>query len=169
MTPDVDVSETFCRRCGHALAERDVEGKRRHYCPGCGYVDFLDPKVAAVVLATHDGKLVLVRRDISPAIGRWSLPSGYVDRGEAVEDAVVREVKEETGLDIRLTGFVGLYSRTGSPVVLAAYAAEVVGGAMVAGPEVRQTALFPPGRLPALPFPHDGQILDDWRALKAAS
>ena len=169
MTPNVDVNEKFCRRCGHALAERDVEGKRRRYCPGCGYVAFLDPKLAAVVLATKDGELVLVRRDIEPAIGKWSLPSGYVDRGEAVEDAAVREVKEETGLDIRLSGFVGLYSRTGSPVVLAAYAAEVVGGAMEAGPEVQETALFPPDRLPALPFPHDDQILDDWRALNAAS
>ena len=165
----MNVDERFCRRCGHALAERDVEGRRRQYCPGCGYVAFLDPKVAAVVLATRDGKLVLVRRDIEPAIGKWSLPSGYVDRGEAVEAAAVREVKEETGLDIRLTGLVGLYSRTGSPVVLAAYAAVVVGGAMVAGPEVRETALFPPDQLPALPFPHDDQILDDWRALNAAS
>ena len=165
----MDVDETFCRRCGHTLAERDVEGKRRRYCPGCGYVAFLDPKVAAVVLATRDSKLVLVRRDIEPAIGKWSLPSGYVDRGEAVEDTAVREVKEETGLDITLTGFVGLYSRTGSPVVLAAFAADVIGGAMVAGPEVQETALFPPDRLPALPFPRDDQILDDWRAMTAAS
>ena len=169
MTPDADMDENFCQRCGHALAERDVEGKRRPYCPACGYVAFLDPKVAAVVLATKDGKLVLVRRDIEPAIGEWSLPSGYVDRGEAVEDAAVREVKEETGLDISLTGLVGLYSHTGSPVVLAAYAAEVVGGTMEPGPEVRETALFSPDRLPALPFPHDDQILDDWRALSAAS
>jgi len=148
------------------MDQRSIEGRPRPYCPSCGYVAFFDPKVAAVVLVSADDKLVLVRRGIEPAMGRWSFPSGYVDRGEAVEDAAVREVKEETGLAVQLTGLVGLYSRRGSPVVLAVYSADVVGGALAPGGDARETASFHPDDLPPLPFLHDDQILADWRDLR---
>ncbi len=153
----------YCQRCGHALDQREIEHRLRPYCPGCGYVVFLDPKLAAVVLALLDGRLVLVRRGIEPAMGRWSFPSGYVDRGEVVEDAARREVKEETGLDARLDRFIGLYSKSGSPVVLAVYSATIVGGEMIAGHEVTDVLTFAPDELPPLPFPHDYEILADWR------
>lgn len=154
----------FCQRCGHGLAEKAVEGKTRAYCPECGFIVFLDPKVAAAVLVETEGKLVLVRRGIEPAIGRWSFPSGYVDRGETVEHAAAREVKEETGLDVRITGLVGLYSSAGSPLALAVYAARAVGGELRAGHDAREAALFDPDDLPDLPFQHDSQILRDWRS-----
>ena len=140
---------------------------QRPSCPGCGHVVFLDPKLAAVVLVTMEDKLVLVRRDIEPAMGRWSFPSGYVDRHEAVADAAVREVKEETGLEVELNGFVGLYSRGGSPIVLAAYSAQVIGGRLSPGAEVQETGLFDPDELPPLPFPHNEEIIRDWRALRS--
>ena len=126
---------------------------------------FLDPKVAAVVLALVDGKLVLVRREMDPQIGRWAFPSGFVDRGEAVEDAAVREFKEETGLDARLETLIGVYSAAGSPVVLVVYKAAVIGGSLQAGHDATDAALFDPEQLPPLPFPHDDRILADWRAL----
>ena len=158
----------FCERCGHALSEKRIERKSRRYCPSCGRVVFLDPKVAAVVLASVDGRLVMVRRGVEPALDRWSFPSGYVDRGETVEDAARREVKEETGLDVRLRRLVGLYSMTASPVVLAVYAADVTGGSMRPGHDTREVALYSPDGLPPLPFPHDDQILADWRAAPPA-
>ena len=158
----------FCERCGHRLTEKQVEHRVRPYCPECGHVVFLDPKVAAVVLARANGKLVMVRRGIEPALGRWSFPSGYVDRGEAVEDAAAREVMEETGLEVTVDGFVGLYSSKDSTVILAVYSAEVAGGKLRAGGEVTDAALFSPDELPSLPFPHDDRILRDWRRLMAA-
>ncbi len=154
----------FCLRCGGRLTARHVHGRPRPACPGCGFVLYLEPKVAAVVLASRDGRLVLVRRGIEPALGQWSFPSGYVDRGEAVEEAAIREVREETGLEVKLDRLVGLYSRSGSPVVLAVYSASVVGGTLAPGPEVQEVGLFHPDEMPPLPFPHDEQILQDWRA-----
>ena len=157
----------FCQRCGHRLTQKSIEEKDRSYCESCGFIAFQDPKVAAAVLVTIDGELVLVRRGNEPALGRWSFPSGYVDRGESVEDGAVREVREETGLDVTLTGLVGLYSKTGSPVVLAVYTANAVGGRLQAGHDATEVGLFGPDELPPLPFDHDEQILSDWRERKA--
>ncbi len=155
----------FCQLCGRELGDRVIDGKQRRHCDHCGQTVFLDPKVAAVVLALVDGKLVLVRRGTEPQIGRWAFPSGFVDRGEAVEDAAVREFREETGLDARLERLIGVYSATSSPVVLVVYKVAVVGGSLQAGHDATDTALFDPDQLPPLPFPHDDRILADWRAL----
>ncbi len=156
----------FCQRCGAALAEKEIEGRGRHYCPACGFVVFLDPKVAAAVLVEVDGRLVLVKRGIEPALGRWAFPSGYVDRGEALEEAAAREVREETGLDVRVTRLVGVYSRSGDAVILAVYVAERVGGSLLAGADAEEVGLFSADDLPPLPFPHDYEILRDWRSMR---
>ena len=155
----------FCQRCGHRLSEKIVEGTARPFCESCEHVVFLDPKVAAVVLVTCGDKLVLVRRGIDPAMGRWSFPAGFVDRGETVEDAAKREVMEETGLTIGLDGLVGVYSSHDSPVVLVVYSATVLGGALRAGHDATDVRLLPPDELPDLPFPQDGRILNDWTAM----
>lgn len=155
----------FCQRCGHRLAHKEIYKRVRPYCPQCGQVVFVDPKVAAVVLVVIGGKLVMVKRAIEPALGRWSFPSGFVDRGEVVEEAAIREVREETGLEVRLKDLVGLYSQEGNPVVLAVYSAEVVGGTLKAGDETEEVALFAVDELPPLPFPHDERIVRDWLAL----
>jgi ADP-ribose pyrophosphatase YjhB (NUDIX family) len=154
----------YCQRCGGGLTEREFEARTRPCCEVCGTIVFVDPKIAAVVLLTLDDKLVLVKRGVEPALGEWAFPSGYVDRGERVEDAAVREVLEETGLDVRLDGLIGLYSRTGAPVVLAVYSATTVGGTLSAGHDAVDVGLFALDDLPRLPFPHDAEILRDWSA-----
>ena len=156
----------YCQRCGGPMVDTTVERKARRACPACGFVAFRDPKVAAAVLVLLDGSLVMVKRGVEPELGRWAFPSGFVDRGESVEDAAVREVKEETGLDVRTTGLVGLYSETGSPVILAVYSAEVIGGKLASGHDADEAATFAISDLPPLPFPHDDQILRDWRAMR---
>ena len=159
----------FCQRCGGTLAEKEIEGRARRYCAACGFVVFLDPKVAAAVLVEIDDRLVMVRRGIEPAMGRWAFPSGYVDRGEALETAAVREVREETGLEVRVTRLVGVYSTPGEAVILAAYAAEWVGGCLLAGADADEVGLFSADELPPLPFPHDYDILRDWRSMRRES
>lgn len=155
----------YCQTCGHSLASRIVGGVQRLVCTDCGLVAYVDPKLAAVVLASRNGQLLLVRRAIEPQLGRWSFPSGYVDRGEVVEGAAVREVKEETNMEVEIVGLIGLYSRAGSPVVLAAYAGAIVGGEMRPGVEAQDVRFFPQDELPELPFPDDDQILCDWRRM----
>ena len=152
----------FCQRCGSPLEPRLKEGRMRPACASCGAVVFLNPRVVVGVLVEVDGKLVLVRRSMEPGAGRWSFPAGFVDRGEVVEEAAVRETKEETGLEVEIASLVGLYSRDGDPNVLAVYAGVLVGGRLEAGQEVGEVGLFDVGCLPPLAFQRDAAIIRRW-------
>ena len=154
---------TYCHRCGEVLGEEHVAGALRPKCGACGEVVFFDPKLAVVVIASQDSRILMVKRDIDPMMGRWSFPSGYVDRGEIVEEAAVREVREETNVEVSLDALLGVYSRGGAPVVLVAYAASIVGGCPQAGDEAQAVKLFAADDLPPLPFPDDAAIIADWR------
>ena len=102
----MDSPNKYCQSCGSELDKRKVENIVRLYCNKCSKVIYLDPKVAAVTLVHKVGKILLVRTAIQPHYGKWSLPSGYVDRGEAVEKAAVREVWEETNLKISINSCI---------------------------------------------------------------
>lgn len=159
--------ENFCQRCAAPLSRKPIDGKQRSYCPACGFIVFLDPKVAVVILAMRDNGLVMVKRGVEPHLGKWAFPSGFVDRGEVVERAAVREMKEETGLDVALDVLIGVYSQEASPVVLIVYAARITGGSLTPGHDAEDARCFPITALPPLPFPHDARILADWQALQS--
>ncbi len=162
-----DGSPRYCPLCGGSLELRDVEGRQRPACVRCASVFWVDPKVAVGVLIPWEDGLLLGRRAINPGRGRWSFPAGYVDRGEVLELAASREVREETGLEVRIVGLVGAYSTAGRPLIFIAYAGESVGGALQPGSEVTELDAFPPDRLPEMAFSHDEQIVADWLALRA--
>ena len=153
----------YCQWCGCELVFKYVQKIERLYCEKCRQVVYIDPKIAAVVLVCSEKGLLLVRRGIEPNLGHWSLPSGYVDRGENVESAAIREVWEETRLEISLTKLQGIYSGIG-PVVLAVYQATPLKGDPAVGSEVTEVAWFRIDELPSLPFPHDDKIIQDLKA-----
>jgi ADP-ribose pyrophosphatase YjhB (NUDIX family) len=152
----------YCPECGTALAQREAFGKLRDVCPSCGHVHFEDPKVAVGVVVSLDGGIVLGKRAHEPELGAWSFPSGFVDAGEVLEDAARREVREETGLEVRLDRLIGVYSLQGERVVFVAYAGTAVGGRLEAGEECFEVGTFPPEKLPELAFPNDAAILIAW-------
>ena len=152
----------YCQRCGHDLEQREFEGRSRPTCPSCGLVVFLDPKVAVVVLISARNKLLFVQRGAEPQIGKWCFPGGYVDRAEEVEAAACREVLEETGLEVDITGLIGLYSLEANPVIVAAYVGRVISGDLVAGTDAQDAGWFEVGALPDLAFPHNVKIIEDW-------
>lgn len=161
---------SYCAQCGHALTERFAMGKVRPACPNCGAVVFADPKLAVAALIERDGRMLMGRRSRNSASpGKWSFPAGYVDRGERVEDAAVREVREETGLDVRLDALLGLYSATGNPVALAVYVATPLGGELAPADDLTELAFFPFDDPPEPAFPHDPQIIADWLAWKRSA
>ncbi len=158
----------FCPQCGGTLASRSLRqgDPARLVCEACAFVFYLDPKVATGVIVPFDGGIVLVRRAIDPSYGKWVFPGGYVDRGETLEGAAIRETREEAGLEVRLTRLVGLYSYTGKPVILAVFAGEATGGALAVDDESLEIKAFPSDGIPwdELAFPSTRQALRDYLA-----
>ena len=93
-------------------------------CTGCEFVFYLNQKVVAGTIPESDGRILLTRRAIHPSYGKWTFPGGYVDWGEPVEAAAVRETWEETGLRVELgRAGRGLLLSARSPIVIVVYRA----------------------------------------------
>ncbi len=124
------------------------------------------PWVTADGLVLVDGKLVLVVRRNPPFQGKFALPGGFVELGETTEQTVVRELREETGLETRVLRLVGVYSDPARDprghTVAVAYALERTGGVLRAGDDARDIALVDAERLPPMAFDH-ARMVADWR------
>ena len=128
---DHDSAYRNCPKCGHELVTKLIKpgDPERLVCSACSYVLYLDPKVAVGTIITTDNKqIVMVRRAIEPGYGQWVFPGGYVDRGEVVREAALREAREEAGVEIRIEGLVNIYSYAGLAPIIIVYAATVTGG-----------------------------------------
>lgn len=135
-------------------------------CASCDRIIYNDPKLAvAAIIPVADG-IVMIKRGIEPSYGKWSFPSGYVNRGEVVERALEREVLEETELTVRTGRIVGLYSEADRAVVLAVYEAGLVEGKLAAADEALEAGIFRPSELPELAFEHDTRVIHDWQRMR---
>ncbi|MBI4488996.1 MAG: NUDIX hydrolase [Deltaproteobacteria bacterium] len=144
------VEYRFCPRCGGGLEGRRIKATEpeRLVCQQCSFIFYLDPKVVAGTVFAIENRVVLLRRGVEPAMGKWVFPGGYVDRGESVRDAALRETKEESNLDVRLCSLLDVYSYPRSPNVIVVYAAEVVGGELEAGDESVEAETFAASQIP---------------------
>jgi 8-oxo-dGTP diphosphatase len=122
--------------------------------------------VDAVITDEH-GRVLVMERGTDPFRGTWVFPGGYVDPGETVEQACIREVREELGLEVKLTGLIGIYSEPGrdprGSVVSIDYRAVIVGGTVTITPEARAHRWLEPGEEVPMGFDH-ARILADHRA-----
>src|SRR5205085_9817805 len=107
----------------------------RLVCPSCGFVFYIDPKIAVGTVVRSASGLVLVRRAIEPGYGKWVFPGGYVDRGEPLTMAALREAREECGLEVRLDGLINVYSYPGKAPVIVVYAATALAGTLATDDE----------------------------------
>lgn len=158
---------TYCPHCRAELEGKLVFGRTRQVCPECGFIHFVDPKVGAGVLAEQDGKVVLVRRAVVPAIGAWCLPSGFVEYDEAPDEAAVRECLEETGLTVQLTDLLDVsqyVNDSRGPGILILYRGRVVGGEPYPGDDASEVGFFGPDELPEdIAFATNRRALARWR------
>ena len=128
------------------------------------------PRIAVDGVLLLDGKLVTVIRGQSPFLGMHALPGGGVELGETTEVAMVREMKEETGVDVRVAGLVGVYSDPERDprghTISIAYEVRRVGGRVAAGSDAAAVDLVDPAKLPAMAFDHAKIVADFLRARK---
>ncbi len=137
-------------QCGQRLTTAIPEGdtKRRLVCLDCGFVHYINPRpVAGLIPVRADGSILLTRRAIEPRLGTWVFPGGYMDVGETVEEAAVRETLEEAHLDVSDLELVGVYTRSGPGVVVIVYQAQALGEGEV-GHETSEIRWFAPEEIP---------------------
>lgn len=156
----------FCPRCGAELNDKFIEFEQRvrKVCSGCGFIFYLNPKIVACAIPRQEGRIWLLRRNNPPAIGRWTFPGGYVDLGERVSDAAIRETREEMQLDIELEGLLNVYSYNEVGVVLVVYRAVVTGGIAGVTNESQEVRAFDLADIPwdDLAFPSTRDALTDY-------
>jgi ADP-ribose pyrophosphatase YjhB (NUDIX family) len=152
----------YCCRCGTRMAMASIDGRQREQCPACGFIAYSNPAPVAMAVIEHEQQLVLIRRRNPPLADYWAPPAGYVETGESVPAAVVREAQEECGLEIVLDGLAGVYSQADVDVLIVAYRAHAGGGRLMAGDDASDVALFARGRMPTQPPPATGSATDHW-------
>jgi ADP-ribose pyrophosphatase YjhB (NUDIX family) len=158
------ISYRFCPTCGGRLQGRTLKpgDPERLVCEACEFVFYMDPKVAVgTVIRAGDDRVVLVRRAIEPGYGLWVFPGGYVDRGEQVLAAAVREAREESGLEIRIDHLIDVYSYGGTSPIIIVYAGSVTGGELCTDEECLEVRLFTADEIPwdQLAFPSTREAL----------
>ena len=127
-------------------------------------MEYKSPKLAADGIILENGKILLIKRRNEPFKGKWALPGGFVEYGEKVEDAAVREVFEETGLNTKIMDLVGIYSDPNRDprghVVSAVFLLKVLDGDLKGGDDAVDAKFFDLDQLPELSFDHDLVIKD---------
>ena len=160
----------FCPHCGGGLESRTVKAGEppRLVCSVCGFVFYLDPKVATGMIVELDGGVVLLRRAIGPAYGKWTAPGGFVNRFETVAQAAIRETWEEACLEVSVEELVGVYSYPDAEVVIIFFAGRHTGGTLRAGDESLEASVFPEEAVPwpDLAFRSTRDALRDYFALR---
>ncbi len=159
----------FCPLCGGAMQLRTVLPDRKPHkvCSQCGFVHFPAPALVAGCLVVDAGQVLLLRRGIEPSLGKWTFPGGFVDFGESVADAAIRETLEEVGMRVRLGPVLGAYSDPRNPIAsVIVYLAEPGGEPPALSDEAVEVRYFAPTNIPwdGLAFRTTTDALTDWVA-----
>jgi NAD+ diphosphatase len=146
-----DRNHQYCSRCGTPTRPRKEERSRE--CPSCGYTTYPPVTPAIMILVVNGRKLLLARKPAFPK-GRFSALAGFVEPGEMLEDTVVRETREEVGVDLKNIRYFGSQPWPFPHSLMIAFTAEYAGGEIRPdGVEIEEAYWFEPDQLPKLPPP----------------
>ena len=140
----------FCTNCGGATAEKIPLGDHqvRRVCTQCGNIHYVNPKVICGALALWQDKVLLCRRAIEPRYGLWTLPAGYMELLETMEQGAARETREEAEAEVHIQQLYCMYNipRIGQIYVL--FKADLIDGQFGAGEETIESRLFSEDEIP---------------------
>jgi 8-oxo-dGTP diphosphatase len=135
----------YCPLCGEKLTVDFIEGRERKNCHFCGFVDYRNPLPCVAIIGIKENKIALIKRGIEPSKGEWAPPSGFIESGETSEEAVLRELYEETSLKgevIELLGVHSQYTDIYGNLVIIIFLVEIIEGEIKAGDDALDAKFF---------------------------
>ncbi|MGD8998266.1 MAG: NUDIX hydrolase [Anaerolineae bacterium] len=162
----------YCPSCGTHLILEERDHKLRPTCPGCGFIHYKSPATVVSVFVVDGNNLLLGKRGAFLGQGRWALPSGYIEYEDDFLTAAVREMKEETNLDVEICAVLNVVSSFLSPRFhfLTVYLlASIVGGELAARDDLEAVDWFPlAGPLPEMAFQEDIDMIE-WYSMNRST
>lgn len=157
----------FCALCGTEMELRTVLPDRKivRTCPRCGFIFFPSPKLVAGCLVTDRNRVLLIRRGIDPARGKWTFPGGFVEFNEPAADAARRETLEEVGIRVTIGSLLGLYTDpSNANAQVAVYVASSADGEPRLSEEAIEISYFAHDAInwDSLAFQSTADALTDW-------
>jgi len=123
-----------------AIPEGD--NRTRLVCPDCGYVEYANPKIVVGAVCTWENRILLCKRAIAPALGRWTIPAGFLELGETTSQGAAREVWEEARARIRIEDFIGIYEIPHISQIYMIYRAPMIGPECAPGDESQEVEML---------------------------
>ena len=159
----------FCMYCGGEIVFKYIrnEGKKVHICNSCNRILYYNSKPCAGALIVQKDKILLVKRNKAPYKGYWDIPGGFLEPGEHPEVGMIREVKEETGLEVKPLEIIGIFMDKYGPdsddTLNIHYIAKVVGGTEKAASDAAALKWFSKSNLPKkVAFRNGREVLQAW-------
>ena len=140
----------FCSNCGKAVEQRIPEGddRPRYVCAHCSTIHYQNPKIVVGCVAVHGDRVLLCRRAIEPRHGFWTLPAGFMERGESTQQGALRETWEEARARVENESFYRMFDLPHINQVYMFYRGDLVNGEYGVGPESLESTLFTEAEIP---------------------
>ena len=154
-----------CLYCGGEITKKSEDGVLRDFCPCCNSYFYENPLPVVSTIIESSRRILLVKRGRAPSKGLWCLPSGFAEAGESIEEAALRELKEETGIKgkiIKLLDVDSYKSRFYGDLLFLTFIVEQSGGKLCAGDDCSQARFWPVNKLPPLAFRSNKRALDTY-------
>ncbi len=140
----------YCSHCGSTVTLRIPQDDNlpRHVCDACDTVHYENPKIVTGCVVEVEDKILLCRRAIQPRHGLWTVPAGFLEKGETLEQGAMRETMEEAQANVELTGLYAVYNIPHVSQVYVMFRGRLLDGQFGAGPESLEVELFEEHEIP---------------------
>ncbi len=160
----------FCHACGGPISQKMEDGIQRDFCPACNIFFYENPLPVVSTIVEADRSILLVKRGKKPYKGSWCLPTGFAEAGESIQEAALRELTEETGIEGRILSLVDVRSygsRFYGDLLFITFEVEPSGGSLQPGSDTVDARYFPIGHFPRIAFSSNRNALQRYLESKA--
>jgi ADP-ribose pyrophosphatase YjhB (NUDIX family) len=140
----------FCSQCGAPVQQRVPEGDNlpRYVCDACGTIHYQNPRLVVGCVPEHAGAILMCRRAIEPRRGYWTVPAGFMENGETLQQAAARESREEALAEVVIGSLLSVVHVLHAEQVHVFFRADLPQPRYGAGAESLEVRLFEPAEIP---------------------